>query len=94
MARAIITLEFDGGGTIEITEVSMMPIHGGTQGAVLTQLAFEKVARACGVQIATPDEVAAQALADQAAQVAAAMPEPAQAPEQTDQKQATRKDRP
>lgn len=69
MARARITLEFDGGTIIDITEVSAFPILDGPQGAALVQAAFEKIIRSVGLQVVSPEDVQ-KAVADQAAAAA------------------------
>lgn len=55
MARAILTLELDGGSSMEFVETSAVAIYGGADGVLLAQIAFEKAARACGMSITRPE---------------------------------------
>lgn len=54
MAAARVIVELDGGGVIDVTERSTVPVTGGVQAALLTQEALRKVLGALGLAVAEP----------------------------------------
>lgn len=67
MAKVTLRVEFDGGRRMEFVEVSLLPIHGGTDAVMLAQGAMESLARASGIRVPTPEQAHAEQLARDAA---------------------------